>query len=244
MKCIILAAGYGTRLYPLTKKEAKPLLPVRGKPIIEYISDKLQLTPAVNDVSIVTNNYFYEQFAAWLDNYPHTLPMHIINDGSRNSRDCLGAVKDLAVAIDSRHIDDDTLVIGGDNLFDFNLSDFIKCSLNISPDPSIGIYNLNGRYKARKYGVVKLNTDGRVIDFYEKPPHSAGPHLVSLCLYYLPKETLPSLGVYMKTGNDKDSIGSYIKWLAKNSRMYGFIFKGNWLDIGDIDSYIEAVCSF
>jgi len=270
MKSIILCAGYGTRLYPLTKEAPKALLPIRGKPILEYICDKIQLLDGVTEVFIVVNGRFFGQFKAWLDNYPARLPVKLINDGSKNHKDRLGAVRDLALVVDEENITDDILVIGGDNLFDFGLTEFIKHSLNVSPNPLIGIYNLDGKCKAKKYGVVKTNERGRVIDFYEKPARLNGSRLVSLCLYYLPKETLSSLDTYISeslnaniTANrysltaknnltadryplnaNLDSIGNYIKWLANKSEMYGFTFKGTWFDIGDIDSYTEAVCSF
>jgi len=282
---VVLCAGYGTRLYPLTKEAPKALLPIRGKPILEYICDKIQLLDGVDKVFIVVNGRFFGQFKAWLDNYPARLPVKLINDGSKNHKDRLGAVRDLAFVVEKENITDDILVLGGDNLFDFGLAEFIKRSLNVSPNPVIGIYNLDGKCKAKKYGVVKTNREGRVIDFCEKPQKLNGSRLVSLCLYYLPKQTLHLLDEYIKnaihnthdeirylsavvrrtkedtryalrdlsavvrrtkedTHDELDSIGNYIKWLAKKSEMYGFTFKGTWFDIGDIDSYTEAVCSF
>ena len=279
MKSIILCAGYGTRLYPLTKEAPKALLPIRGKPILEYICDKVQLLDGISEILIVVNARFFNQFKDWLDNYPVSIPIRIINDGSNNHKDRLGAVRDLAFVCNKENITDDILVIGGDNLFDFELSDFIKHSLNISPNPVIGVYNLDGKSKAKKYGVVQTDINGRVIDFYEKPSKLNGSRLVSLCLYYLPKETLPLINKYINdtldstsctlhnthdpvklrngagarrttqyalrtTRYELDSIGNFIKWLAKNSNVYGYTFNGNWFDIGDIDSYTEAVCSF
>ena len=259
MKSIILCAGYGTRLYPLTKDTPKALLPIRGKPILEYICDKITSLDNVDEVFIVVNGRFFEQFKRWLNNYPASIPIRLVNDGSRNHKDRLGAVGDLALVVKKYNINDDILVLGGDNLFDFSLSEFIKHSLNINPNPLIGIYNLKGS-RIKKYGVVKTDREGRIIDFYEKPSHLNGSSLVSLCLYYLPKEIFSSLDEYINYTQhptpknlyptpstlhpNLDSIGNYIKWLVKNHKVYGYKFSGNWFDIGDIDSYTEAVCSF
>ena len=273
MKCIILSAGFGTLSCPITRDTTKSLLPVRGKPVIAHIIEKVQAAEGVDEIFIVSNQRFFSGFKQWLDNFPVTVPVKIINNGTLNCKNSLGAVKSLAFAIDSCNIDDDLLVIGGANLFSFSLDEFIESSLKMKPNPTIGVYNLNGRYKAKKYGVVKLNEKGKVIDFYEKPSGPNGKHLISLCLYYLPKETLSTVNTYLNaipsyakasegrrntqrpkevlsipegyTIRDKNnSIGNYIKWLVKQRQVQSFNFEGDWFDVSDTDSYAEAVCLF
>lgn len=244
MKAIILAAGYGTRLYPLTKDMAKPLLPIRGRPIVEYIVNKVQSIDGIDEIFIVANDKFYKQFKEWADTYASLIPVTIINDGSKNENDKLGAIRDLSLVYDRQKIDDDVIVLGGDNVFDFCLSEFVEIARNLRTSNTIGVYNLDGKYKPGKFGVVKIAEDRRIIDFLEKPQGANGSRLVSMCLYYFPKEKISLIKEYEKQGLDLDKIGSFIQWLAKKDSVHGHVFEGTWLDIGDIDAYTEAVYTF
>ncbi|MBN2483751.1 MAG: nucleotidyltransferase family protein [Candidatus Omnitrophica bacterium] len=244
MKSIILAAGYGTRLYPLTKERAKPLLPIRGKPIIEYIVRKIEHIEHVDEIFVVSNHRFYAQFKEWLDNFVANVPIHIIDDGSTNPNNRLGAIKDLALVLDQYAVNDDILVAGGDNVFSFSLKEFIDTAKTRKEHTYIGLFNMNGRLKAKKYGMVALDREGRVSAFYEKPEKLNGAKLVSMCLYYLPKEKVNWIQQYIQQGLNLDQIGSYFQWLIEKDPVYGHVFDGEWFDIGDIDSYTEAVCSF
>jgi len=244
MKAIILCAGYGTQVSPLTKDTPKPLLSVRGKPIIEYIVNKISSLEKVDEIIVVTNQKFLLKFRQWLLDFHSRIPVKIVSDGSLSNKDRFGAIRDLDFIVKKENLNDDLLVVGGDNLFNFELDVFIKSSSDRKSDASIGIYDLNGRTRANKYGIVYLDKESKVTNFDEKPSRLNGSRLVSLCLYFLPKDTLSLIGSYLSTNNDSDSIGNYIKWLAKNYNVYGFNFDGDWFDIGDIDSYTEAVCSF
>ncbi|MFC1514972.1 nucleotidyltransferase family protein [Candidatus Omnitrophota bacterium] len=246
MKAIILAAGYGTRLYPLTKDIAKPLLPIRGKPIVEYIVNKVQHISDVDEIIVVCNDKFHKQFQKWVDNCASMVPITLVNDGSRNEHDKLGAISDLAYVYGTRKIDDDVIVLGGDNIFDFCLSEFIEFARSTRGGNTVGIYDMDGKYKPGKFGVVKLADNRRVIDFIEKPQGTNGSkrHLVSMCLYYFPKEKISMIDEYARLGHDLDKIGSFIQWLAKEDNVFGHVFDGTWLDIGDIDAYAEAVYTF
>ncbi|MCK4810138.1 MAG: nucleotidyltransferase family protein [Candidatus Omnitrophica bacterium] len=244
MKAIILAAGYGTRLYPLTKERAKPLLPIRGKPIIEFIVNKVQLIEEVEEIFIVSNNRFFKQFQQWLDNFNSETPIKLINDGSLNHKDKLGAVKDLAFVCEKENIDDDLLVLGGDNLFSFSLDEFVDFTKKLRPNNVIGVYNLNGKLKANKFGIVKMDNTSKVIEFFEKPNQLNGSQLISTCLYFFPKEKVSLIKEYFQADNDLDKIGSYLEWLSQRDSVYGYTFQGDWFDIGDLDSYTEAVFTF
>ncbi len=242
MKSIILASGFGARTYPVTTDIPKSLLPIRGKPAIVHIVNKVQVAQGIDEIFIISNQRFFAEFNEWSDNFMAMVPIKIISDGSVNGKDRLGALKSLSFVIDSCGIDDDLLVVGGDNLFSFDLDEFIDSSLKISPNPTIGVYNLNGKAKPNKFGAVILNKEGRVIDFYEKPPQLNGSRLISLCLYYFPKETLHLIKEYLNIYESNGSIGNYIKWLIKKCQIQSFTFEGDWFDIGDVDSYAEAVC--
>ncbi|MCK5494675.1 MAG: nucleotidyltransferase family protein [Candidatus Omnitrophica bacterium] len=244
MKSVILCAGYGVRMYPLTTDMAKPLLPIRGKPIIEYIINKIQKVEGMDEIFIVSNDKFFNQFNKWMNNYPNTIPIKLINDGTNTEKEQLGAVKDLELVIDKKNIEDDLLVVGGDNLFSFALSDFIKYSMNITPKPLIGVYDFCDKAKQNKFGKVNLNDNNQITDFNEKISNSKNANLVAMCLYFLPKKTLPLIKKYLSIYNDNGSIGNYIKWLSKNNEVHAFEFQGDWFNINDMDAYTEAVCSF
>ncbi len=244
MKSIILCAGYGVRMYPLTTDIAKPLLPIRGKPIIEYIVNKIQGLEGVDEIFIVSNDKFYNQFNKWLNNYPNNIPIELINDKTNTEKEKLGAVKDLELVIDKKSIEEDLLVVGGDNLFSFTLSDFIDYSIDIAPKPLIGVYDFCDKVKLNKFGKVNLNENNQITDFIEKSESSKDSNLVAMCLYFLPKQTLTLIKQYLSIYKKNGSIGNYIKWLSQNNEVHAFEFQGNWFNINDMDSYTEAVCSF
>jgi len=244
MKCILLAAGYGTRLYPLTKDTAKPLLPIRGRPIIEHIINKVETVDGIDEIVVVSNHRFYGDFVKWADNCPSRIPIKIVDDGSTNVNDRLGAIRDLALAVEKAEVNDDILIIGGDNIFDFSLTDFISQAFQKKPNTIIGAFNMNGKTQAKKFGMVTLDKNKKVVEFLEKPDKVKPEHLIALCLYFLPKEKLSRLNEYLGHGHDHDAIGNFFKWLAQHDTVYGYSFEGMWLDIGDIDAYTEAVMIF
>lgn len=244
MKAIILAAGYATRLYPITKDKPKPLLTIRKKPIIEYIISKLESIEQIEQILIVTNQKFFSQFQDWLDDFPCAKSIKLVNDGSLNGNERLGAIRDIDIVIKREQLCEDLLVVAGDNLFSFGLRDFIEFACKKKPQSSIGIYNLNGRYKPGKFGVVCLNGDEEIIDFQEKPAHSASS-LIATCLYFFPGEKLHRISDYLNHNHQDDDAGHYISWLVKSDKVYGYTFnEGNWLDVGDVDAYTEAVFTF
>ena len=244
MKALILAAGYATRLYPITNHKPKALLTIKGKPIIEYIIARIEQIKQVNEIIIVTNRRYLKEFRRWEQNYPAMLPTRILDDGSTSVQDKLGSVGDIAFAIKEAQIAEDLLVVGGDNLFSFNLAQFINAS-RLNPAVFIGAFNVNGNLQADKFGILKLDVHGKVVDFQEKPKSLNGSSLVSMCLYYFPAEKLALIQEYISQGNNCDRAGDYISWLSRQGAVYGYTFSdGNWIDVGDIDSYTEAVFTF
>ena len=240
MKALILSAGYATRLYPLTKDSPKPLLPIAGRPMVEYLIDKLEAIPCLNEIIIVTNDKFARNFEEWHANgTSFSKPIKILNDGTTSDSDKLGAVGDMEFSIEKEAIKDDLLVIAGDNLFKFNLTDFLKFAEAKSPYPSIGLYDVKNKEEVKKYSAVELDNEGRVIDFQEKPKEPR-TSLIAICMYYFPEEKLNLISQYLKGNGNPDAPGYYIRWLHKQEKVYGYIFNGIWYDIGDIKSYQEA----
>ncbi len=239
MKALILAAGYATRLYPLTKEYPKPLLKVGKKPIIDYIIDKLEVLGDIDEIFVVTNSKFMPQFKEWRSNLHSKKRITLVDDLTKSLDDRRGAIGDMNFVINKKRLKDDLMVIGGDNLLGTDLKEFFSF-VEGNPSPVIGAYNIKDKGAARKYGVVKLGKENRVIDFKEKPkqPKSA---LIAMCLYYFPKEKLRLIKEYLnKKAGKQDATGFYIDWLRKRVPVYGFVFQGYWYDIGDHKFYREA----
>jgi glucose-1-phosphate thymidylyltransferase len=233
MKALILAAGYATRLYPLTKKYPKPLLEVNGRPIIDYIIDKLGQVSSINEIYIVTNSKFISHFRKWAKTLKSPKKITLVNDLTKNNQDRLGAIGDINFVIKKKKVKEDLLVIGGDNLFSGSLQGFLDAALKNIASGAIGLYRLKRKVDASRYGVVKLDSSKRVISFKEKPKHPDS-NLVAMCLYYLAKDCLYSIDAYMHAEKIKaDATGSYIAWLKDNVDVYGHVFSGSWFDIGD-----------
>lgn len=239
MKALILAAGYATRLYPLTKEYPKSLLTVGEKPIIDYIIDKFQALDGLNEIIVVTNSKFIALFKKWADKQKGKKRISLVDDLTDSHAKRRGAIGDMDFAINRRRIRDDLLVIGGDNLFNRDLSDFLSFARAKQDNPVIGAYDIKDARKAKKYGLVKLDRKNKIIDFQEKPktPKST---LVAMCLYYFPKERLRLIREYLNNTHKYDTAGFYIDWLRKKIPVYGFVFDGLWYDIGDRKFYKEA----
>lgn len=240
MKALILAAGYARRLYPLTKEYPKPLLLIGKRPIIDYIIDKLSAIDDLDEIIVVTNSKFISRFRIWAKSLRIKKPLSIVDDLTRDINDRRGAVGDMDFAINKKSIHDDLLVIGGDNLFDADLTDFLSFAKHHKPSPVIGVYNIKDIRKAKNYGVIKLDREKKVVDFKEKPKNPKSM-FIAMCLYYFPKQKLTLVKEYLdKKTNQHDAAGFYIDWLRKKESIYGFVFDGRWYDIGHHKFYNEA----
>lgn len=244
MKALILAAGYATRLYPLTRDYPKPLLKVGSRPIIEHIIAGLDRIEELEGIVVVTNSKFISVFRQWADGLRTAKPLSLVDDLTQSPQDRLGAIGDIDFAIKSEGIKEDLLVIGGDNLFDSDLNGFLAFARSHKPAPSIGAYDIKDLKEAKKYGLVRLDNNNKVIDFQEKP-ESPGSTLAAMCLYYFPGDKLGLVGEYL---NDKscrhDATGFYISWLSRRQAVYAFVFGGRWYDIGHHKFYNEARTRF
>jgi glucose-1-phosphate thymidylyltransferase len=238
MKIIILAAGYAVRLQPLTLNMPKSLLPVGGKLIMDRIMDKLSLIKGWDEIYVITNDKFYSNFVKWAQGTAFKDKISVINDGTTSNDNRLGAIKDMYVVIEDKAIDDDLLVVAGDNLFEFDVANFMEFARS-SDGVSVALYDVGSLELAKNYGVLKLDKYNKVVEFEEKPPAPKST-LVSTGVYYFPKNKLPFIHKYVKMHSKLDAPGYYIGWLSKEDKVYGFRFLEDWYDIGSIESYKAA----
>jgi glucose-1-phosphate thymidylyltransferase len=240
MHGIILAAGYATRLYPLTKDQPKPLLSVGGKRMVEHLIEKMEDIPQLQTIHIITNDKFYLNFKRWADDYNSTKNIIIHNDGTVSNDDRLGAVGDIHFVLNKAGITDNALVVGGDNLFEFSLKDFInkysehKCCAVAARDLK------DKSIIAGKYGVIDKSEDDFIKGFEEKPemPKST---LTSTCIYMFNKEGISHLNNMIKENNGKvDNTGDLIKYLSDKTNVYCHSFDDKWFDVGSHEQLEEA----
>ena len=237
MKGILLAAGYATRLFPLTENFPKPLLPINGKPMINYIIKKIE-DLGVDEVHVVTNSRFYEHFTKWAETYNGASKVVIVNDKTTSNDDRLGAIGDIQYTIEQGNIDEDIVVIGGDNLFKFTLDNAHQL-FNEKRKTTIVAYDVKDIELAKKYGVIEVDENNKVVSFEEKPSQPKST-LCAICVYFYPKEILPRIKEYLDAGNNKDAPGNLPAWLVKNDEVYGIGYDESWYDIGGFESLKEA----
>jgi len=241
MKVVLLAAGYATRLYPLTLTQPKPLLTVAGKPMIEYVLDNLAPVGGIERVYVVTNAKFAGHFQKWADGYRATksnLGFTIVNDGSTDDTNKLGAIGDLHLVITREKVDDDLVVVAGDNLFSESLGAYGGFCRS-KRAPVLGIYDVGSLEQAKKYGVVDLDGEGRIVRFEEKPKQPAST-LIGIALYYYPKNVVPLIKQYITEANNPDQPGRLVQWLYPRTPVYTWTVPGLWYDIGSKETLEEA----
>ncbi len=240
MNSLILAAGYGVRLRPLTLTTPKPLLDVGGKKILDRIIDKIIRIEDAGKIFVVTNQKFFNKFDEWQKGVESSKDIKVLNDGTTSNEARLGAIRDIELAIDELNIDDDLLIIAGDNLFELDLGSFVDFAGAKRDGISIALHNMENRDLARKYGVVELDDKNSDVIGFEEKPDNPKTTLISTCIYYFPKERLKWVSEYLANSENIDAPGNYISWLQKKHKVYGFAFEEEWYDIGDMDSYNKA----
>jgi len=241
MKALILAGGFAVRLYPLTENFPKPLLKIKDKPIIEYLLEKISKIKEIDEIYIVTNKKFYQHFKTWNENFNFSKKIEIINDNTLTNEDRLGSIGDTDFVIKQKKINDDLLVLGGDNLFEFDLKELISYFYQKNSDIT-ALYDLQDLELIKKMSVVEINEKEKIIYFEEKPS-SPKTTLMSICCYLYKKETLHLFDEYLKN-NKADPPGNFIQWLYKIKPVYGFKFSGKWFDIGSFESLEKAKKEF
>ena len=237
MKAIILAGGYATRLRPLTDDLSKCLLPVGGRPMLDWILDRVEQVEEIDEVHVVTNQRFAQDFEHWAMFKPGVT---VHDDGTTSNEDRLGAIGDVAFTLEQAGIvDDDVIVIAGDNLFDYDLQSYVDFWRGKGVASAVAIRDVGDLRLASQYGVVALDDDDRVIEFVEKPEHPTST-LCATATYIYHREHLPLVGRYLAEGNPPDQSGSFFEWLRAREPVYGYWFTGVWLDIGDKEQLLAA----
>lgn len=238
MKCILLAAGYATRLYPLTKDKPKALLKLGSKTILDRIMDKIEEIDRIDDVYVITNHVFAEIFSDWAKGYRGTKRIKVLDDGTTDNDNRLGAIGDMNFVIENENIDDELFVLASDVIFDFSLKGLFElydtCGTNV----------ISARYveeieTLRTMGVLKLSEDGKVTDFEEKPKEPQSHYGVPP-FYVYKKETINLIKQYLREGNNSDAPGYFIPWLIEHSDVYAYKSDERIIDIGIPAAYYEA----
>ncbi len=251
---VVLAAGYATRLYPLTKDFPKPLLEVAGRTILDHILDNAARIPDLEEVVVVTNHRFARHFETWRERRLAAQRngegaaggapgITIVDDGSTSNENRLGALGDLKLAVDrlqrrteGSKLDQPVLVLAGDNLFEFELFDFAEFARKLKTD-CITVHHLEDVEQLRRTGVVELGSDSRVLSFAEKPPVPKSNWAVPPLYIYRPDTLTEELPLFLAGSNSSDAPGSFVPWLIERKAVYAYPFEGRRFDIGTLESY-------
>lgn len=236
MKCLILAAGYATRLYPLTENFPKPLLKVGDKTILDWLVDDIDTAGEVGEYVVISNHKYAHHFDDWAKTKQQRIT--VIDDGTDSNETRLGAVKDIQFAVDKLQLDDDMLVIAGDNVLDFSLTEFIAYSKKKNASCIMRYYEPNAQ-KLLKCGVVTIDENDKVLDMTEKSPTPA-THWCCPPFYYYSKNDAKLVQKGIDSGCGTDAPGSFIAWLCTQSDVYAMEMPGKRYDIGNLESYENA----
>lgn len=238
MKAVVLAAGYATRLYPLTLDRPKALLEVGGRPMLDRVLERLRAM-GVDEVVVVTNAKFTPHFEEWARDKEGVT---VVNDGTTSNEDRLGAIGDLVFALDRLGIDDDLVVVAGDNLFGEDISGFAAYGQDVDA-PVLAVHDVGDLASMREYNQVETDDEGRVV-FMEEKPEDARTTLAGIALYYYPRQVLPLLRRYLEEGNNPDQPGRLPEWLYSRTPVYTWQLPGAWYDIGSAETLAEADAIF
>ena len=234
MKAIVLAAGYATRLYPLTLDQPKALLPVGGRPMLDRVLESLAGT-GVEQTFVATNAKFAPHFREWAASRPDVT---VIDDGTTSDADKLGAIGDIAFVLEQAAIDDDLVVVAGDNLFSDDLSGF-GAVCREREAPVVAVYDVGDLAQMSKYNSIETDDQGRITYFEEKPA-AATSTLTGIALYFYPRRALPLIRQYIAEGNNPDQPGRLVQWLYPRTDVYTWRVPGTWYDIGSAETLREA----
>jgi glucose-1-phosphate thymidylyltransferase len=237
VKVLLLAAGYATRLRPLTETIAKPLLPVGGRPMVDWILDRVVSSAEIDAVHLVTNSVYAAAFERWAAD--RGVVVH--DDGTSSNEDRLGAVGDLQLVVERAGLEgEELLVLAGDNMFEFSLTafrDWWRSKPGIAS--AVALYDCRDLELATHYGIVDTGENDRVVHFVEKPSEPSST-LAATVVYLLAPQHVRLLVTYFGLGLSGDNIGSFLGWLADRRAVYGYRFEGSWHDIGNRGQLLEA----
>lgn len=234
MKVIVLAAGYATRLYPLTLDQPKPLLEVGGRPMLDRVLASLAGVGA-EQTYVVTNSKFAPHFGNWAAGRSDVT---VIDDGTTSEDDKRGAIGDIAFVLEAAGVDDDLIVVAGDNLFSEDLSGFGDFCRERNA-PVLAVYDVGDLAEMPKYNSIETDAEGRITYFEEKPA-AATTTLTGIALYFYPRHVVPLVRQYIAEGNNPDQPGRLIQWLYPRTDVYTWPVPGTWYDIGSAETLREA----
>jgi glucose-1-phosphate thymidylyltransferase len=236
VKAIILAAGYATRLYPLTETIAKMLLPIGDRPMLDYLLERIREAPEIEEVHLVTNHKFADAFTEWA----RTRDVIVHDDGTTSEDDRLGAIGDIAFVLDRAGLNaDDLLIVAGDNLFDYSIADYISWWHTKGEASGVVLYDVGDLELVKKYSSVVVDADERVTTLIEKPDDPTST-LVATASYIYHRSHVALLHTYLAEGNAPDQPGRFLVWLVPRAPVYGYRVTGDWRDIGDAQQLLEA----
>lgn len=243
MKCIFLCAGYATRLFPLTENFPKALLKVGGRALLDYILDEVNSLDEIDEIYLVTNAKYTPHFESWAKEKNNIKPITVINDGTYTNDDRLGAIGDINFTIEKCNINDDVLIIAGDNLFTFKLREFLDF-YKAKNAPSVCVREETDINLLKRVGVAVLDDSNKILDFEEKPAEPKSKYAV-YAEYIYPKEILPVFKEYLAEGNSNDAPGNFVAYLYKKMPTYAYPFKGECYDVGTHDAlaYVNEIYS-
>lgn len=235
---ILLAAGYATRLYPLTQDRPKSLLPLGGQTILDAVWEAIDDVAEVRQRILVSNHRFAAQFQAW--QHARGVDVTVIDDGTDTPETRLGAIRDLALARRSVDPRDDLLVLGTDNLFRWSLAEFVAQAQRHRPAPAIAVGRMPSKADATRFGVVVRDSASRITEFVEKSPRPPSTD-AALCVYYFPAAMGPAIQQFLEAGGNADAPGYFIQWLVQRGAVYGVVMPGAWYDIGTVEAYQAVI---
>ncbi|MDR2649342.1 MAG: nucleotidyltransferase family protein [Clostridiales bacterium] len=235
---MILAAGYATRLYPLTLDKPKALLKVQRKPIIDYIAEQINTISDIDKIIVISNHKFVNQFNDWAMSARSDIPIKVLDDGTVEEGRRLGAIGDIGFVIEHEHIDDDVVVIAGDNLFTFPLAEYKRFFVEKGGD-CVCVRRMEDREACKQLGIAMLDETGRVIDMEEKPAEPKSDCAV-FATYMYKRETIPLIKQYLDEGNKPDAPGFFVSWLYKRKPVYAYVMNGECYDIGTPEALKQA----
>lgn len=242
MIAIILAAGYATRLYPLTINRPKALLPINNKPIIDYIIDEIETIEPVKEIIVISNHKFADCFFEWAKESKRKKKLTVLDDGTTTEETRRGAIGDILFAIKEKNIDDELLVVAGDNFFTYKLKDYYDYYVKKDRD-CVCVKKFDNRELLKQFGVALLDKNGRVLDIEEKPKEPKSDTAV-YATYMYKRDTVPMFSQYIEEGNKPDAPGYFVEWLYKRKEVYAYTFEGECYDIGTPESYKEVCEEF
>lgn len=243
MKVLILAGGYATRLWPVTKNKAKPLLPLAGKPILDYILDEIEEISEIEKIYITTNERFEESFEKYIEQRAKE-KYELVIEKQEAEEEKYGAIGGMMNVIEGGK-PDDYLVIGGDNYYSFKIRDFLDF---VHEKKGIGnaCYRVESMEEAKNYGIVDFDENNKIQNFQEKPEKPRS-RMASTACYYFPEERLDVFDKYVEYWEGKipkseylDEPGRFIQWISERYDTYAFTFEGDWVDIGTRQGYLRA----